>query len=118
MQVNTENRWGTVSRGFHWLMVAIIVVQIPLGFFMVDAYETYKIDYADDTVFMRASMAHNTLGFLFLLLATGRLGWRLSHVVPDLPAALVTYQRYLAKLTHAFFYLLMFAFPLSRWAAL
>jgi len=118
MHANTEDRWGSISRGFHWLIVAIVIVQIPLGLFMVDAYETYKIDYADDTVFMRASMAHNTLGFLFLLLVAGRLSWRLMHVVPDLPASLATYQRYLAKITHAFFYLLMIIYPLSGWAAL
>jgi cytochrome b561 len=67
---------------------------------------------------MWASMAHNTLGFLFLLLVTARLSWRLTHVVPVLPTSLVTYQRYLARLTHVFFYLLMIIYPLSGWAAL
>ena len=82
MLANTNESWGVVSRSFHWLTFVLVLIQIPLGFYMVDAYEVYKIDYADDTVFMRASLAHNTLGFLFLLLVLARLSWRLKQRVP------------------------------------
>lgn len=118
MLANTNESWGVVSRSFHWLTFGLVLIQIPLGFYMVDAYEVYKIDYADDTVFMRASLAHNTLGFLFLLLVLARLGWRLKHSVPSMSVALSIYQRALARLTHGAFYLLMIVYPLSGWAAL
>ena len=118
MLANTNESWGVVSRSFHWLTFVLVLIQIPLGFYMVDAYEVYKIDYADDTVFMRASLAHNTLGFLFLLLVLARLSWRLKHSVPAMSVALSIYQRALARLTHWAFYLLMIVYPLSGWAAL
>jgi cytochrome b561 len=47
-----------------------------------------------------------------------RFGWRTGHPVPELPADLVTYQRYLARVTHVFLYLLLVIYPLSGWASL
>jgi len=115
---NTLKSWGALARGLHWVTVLLILVQIPLGFYMVDAYETYKVDWADDTVFMRASLWHNTLGFIVLLVVVVRLIWRATNVSPDLPSQLQTYQRWLARLTHGFLYLLLIIYPLSGWAAL
>ncbi len=118
MLANTPEAWGRIARLLHWSMFGLILVQVPLGFFLVDAYETYKIDYADDTVFMRASVAHNTLGFIFLILVSIRLSWRLSQATPNLPKTLAAYQRVLARMTHVFLYSLMIIYPLSGWAAL
>ena len=36
---NTPTRWGLVTRSLHWLIAAMILVQLPLGFLMVDAYD-------------------------------------------------------------------------------
>lgn len=115
---NNANSWGWLSRGLHWAVVLLIVVQIPVGFWLVEAYDAYKETYADDTMVMRLSMVHNTIGFLVLIIVAIRLPWRLANPTPALPAALVAYQRFLARLTHIFLYVLMIIYPLSGWSAL
>jgi cytochrome b561 len=110
--------WSRPARIFHWTTLALIAVQIPLGFWMVEVYEVYTETYADDTWVMRTSLVHHTIGFLVLAITFARFGWRLSHSVPDLPRSLVTYQRWLARLTHVTLYTLLFIYPLSGWASL
>lgn len=115
---NTIHSWGSVARTFHWTVVALVVVQIPLGFYMVEVYEEYTKTYGDDTMVMRTSMGHHTIGLLILSIALFRLAWRLSNKTPELPDNLKTYQRNLARVTHGLFYVIMIVYPLSGWAAL
>lgn len=117
---NQTDRWGSGARFFHWAIVLLVIVQIPVGFWMVDVYEHYTETYAEDRLplVLQTSMIHHTIGFLVLMLAIARLGWRLTNVTPGLPAGLETYQRILARTTHVFLYALMFAYPLTGWAAL
>lgn len=115
---NNSKSWGWLSRGLHWVVVLLIVVQIPVGFWLVDAYDVYKEAYDDDTMVMRLSMVHNTIGFLVLIIFSIRLPWRLANPTPELPPALVSYRRFLARLTHIFLYVLMIIYPLSGWSAL
>ena len=117
---NSGDRWGLVSRGFHWAVVVLVSIQIPLGFWMVEVYEVYTETYSEDRlpIVLLTSMVHHTIGFLILIFATFRLAWRVSNPTPDLPVNLAAYQRYLARATHAFLYMLMFAYPLAGWAAL
>jgi cytochrome b561 len=44
-----------------------------------------------------------------------RLGWRLLHTPPALPAAMPAWQRNIAGATHILLYLLMVAVPRSGW---
>ncbi len=117
---NTRDRWGLIARGFHWTVVTLAIIQIPLGFYMVEVYEFYTETYADDRLplVLLTSMVHHTIGLSVLIIATLRFGWRAANPAPDLPVNLATYQRYLARTTHVFLYLLMFVYPLTGWAAL
>jgi cytochrome b561 len=116
---NSATAWGAVSRNLHWLVVAMIAVQVPLGFYMNDVYKeliaTKSTDYSH---LLLVSRLHHTNGFLILILATLRLTWRVTNPTPGMPAGLATYQRFLARLTHVFLYALLFAFPLSGWATI
>lgn len=116
---NTRDHWGSVARNFHWLIAAMIAVQVPLGFWMNSVYnELIATQSRDFSLLLLISRWHHTNGFLILILATLRLGWRGLNPTPGLPGALATYQRVLARLTHVFLYVLLFAFPLSGWATL
>jgi cytochrome b561 len=115
---NTLDSWGLPARTLHWLIAAIVLVQVPLGFWMVEVYDEYSQTFADDTLLMQTSNAHHTLGFMVLIIAAFRLAWRFSNPTPDLPASLLTYQRYLARSTQALLYFALFVYPLSGWAVL
>ena len=116
---NTADRWGAVSRNLHWIMAAMVAVQVPLGFWMNNVYdELVAANSMDFSRLLMISRLHHTLGFLILILATLRLTWRVTNPTPGLPASLAAYQRLVARLTHAFLYVLLLAFPLSGWAAL
>ena len=41
--------WSRPARLMHWLTVVLVVIQIPLGFVMVEVYEAYTETYADDS---------------------------------------------------------------------
>ena len=116
---NTPTSWGFVSRNLHWLIAAMLAVQVPLGFWMNAVYDelvaTKSFDFSQ---LLLISRVHHTNGFLILILATLRLTWRASNPTPALPPGLAAYQRVLARLTHVFLYALLFAFPLSGWATL
>jgi cytochrome b561 len=119
MQNNSSSAgWNQLSRVFHWGTLALIIMQIPLGFWMVEVYEVYAETYADDTWVMRTSLAHHTLGFMILAITVCRLSWRLRNPVPALPGSLERYQRWLARVTHLCLYGLLIIYPLSGWASL
>ena len=116
---NAPDRWGSAARFFHWAIVVLVLIQIPLGFWMVEVYEHYTETYGDDRLplVLQTSMAHHTIGFTVMILAALRLSWRLQNVTPELPA-LAMYQRWLARVTHVVLYLMMFLYPFTGWAAL
>lgn len=97
----------------------MIAVQVPLGFYMNEVYKELIATRSNDySLLLQVSQLHHTNGFLILILTTLRLGWRLGNPTPEIPRSLAAYQRYLARLTHLFLYVLLFAFPLSGWATL
>ncbi|MBL8199268.1 MAG: cytochrome b [Chromatiales bacterium] len=115
---NTRDHWGLVTRGLHWLMAAMVLVQVPLGFLMVEAYDAWLAGPGDTARVMQLSRAHNTNGFLLLILVLLRLCWRFGNPSPDLPGALQAWQRFVARATHLALYVLLLVFPFSGWAAL
>jgi cytochrome b561 len=118
MPGKSETQWTTFAKSLHWLIAAMILVQVPLGFWMSDVYALSFADPSVRPLLLKLAMAHNTIGFLVLILAAIRLGWRFSQPTPNLPEGLAAFQRWTARATHTFLYVLLFAFPLSGWAAL
>ncbi len=120
---NSSTSWGWLSKSYHWVIALLILVIVPVGFVMTATYQ-FKIDPANvvgarmETIHVWLSRIHQTAGLVVLMLVTLRLGWRLSSPGPGVPATLAAYQRVLAKLNHAFLYALLFAIPLSGWAAM
>lgn len=117
MQENTKTTWGSRAKALHWLIVLMILVEVPVG--MVMTY-TYGASFKDEnmlTLHNFMGQIHMTNGFFILLLVIYRLSWRFRHPAPDLPRSLQTYQRWLARLTHGVLYTLLVLMPLSGWAA-
>ena len=59
---------------------------------------------------------HKSFGLSILALALFRLGWRLTHKAPPLPAAMPGWQKFAARAVHWIFYALMILTPLAGWA--
>jgi cytochrome b561 len=103
---NTTSRWGAVAQFLHWLIVALIIVQVTLALWADELHGMRKL----------AMLArHKSFGITILGLATLRLLWRWMNPKPPLPATLKPYERRLAHLSHTLLYVLLFALPLSGW---
>lgn len=104
---NTTQRWGVIAQTFHWVIVALLIVQVTLA------------EMADDlpagvrklTLLAR----HKSVGITILGLVILRLVWRAVNEHPPLPGNLKPYELKLARLTHLALYVLLFAMPLSGW---
>ncbi|HEX4648393.1 MAG TPA: cytochrome b [Steroidobacteraceae bacterium] len=104
---NTTERWGWVSQLFHWLIVALIIVQVTLA----EMADELPIGVKKVALLAR----HKSFGLTILALALLRLAWRQLHPTPLLPLTLKSYERALAHFTHFMLYALLIAMPLSGW---
>ncbi len=115
MLADTKTSWGQVSKSIHWLFVVLVAAEIYLGFWLAEEAPQAQLT-GDDTLLLWLEIIHHTTGFILLIFAVFRLSWRLSNTTPDMPRAVVVYQKILAKAIHVTLYILMFVFPLSGWA--
>lgn len=106
---NSTSGYGLVAIAFHWSMAAMILGMIALGVYM---HELPKTDVATFELYQ----LHKSVGFVILLLAILRLGWRAFNPSPALPENLKAWEKALARLGHAGLYAIMFALPLTGWA--
>ena len=104
---NTRTRWGALSQFLHWLMAALIGVQIGLGL----AGANLPLGMSKLATLAR----HKSLGLTILALALIRLTWRALNPTPALPGALKAYERRLALATHVALYTLLIALPVTGW---
>lgn len=87
----------------HWSIAALLVVMFVMGWYMADLPKG-----SERSEFFAL---HKSLGITVFLLAILRLGWRLAHRPPALPAALPPWQHRLAHTTHWMFYGLLLVHP-------
>lgn len=103
----TPARYTGTAIALHWLIALALLAIFGLGVYMQDLpLSPAKLKFYS---------WHKWAGVTVFLLVAVRLGWRLTHAVPALPAAIPAPQRLLAGAIHGLLYLLMFAIPLSGW---
>src|SRR5262245_41999472 len=102
---NTLTGWGTISKTFHWVIVALIIVQYTLA--------EIEHDMPLGLEKFRTLALHKSIGITILGLAVLRLLWRWMNPVPELPNTLKPYERFLAHATHFLLYVLLFAQPIT-----
>ena len=95
------------AKVLHWLLALLLFALLGLGFYMRD------LPLSPDKLQLYAW--HKWAGVGAFLLALLRLGWRLTHRPPALPASLSAVQRLAAHAGHLGLYVLMLAIPLSGW---
>ena len=103
---NTAAQWGSLSKTFHWLIVALLIIQGILGLVMGDFPRETR---------MALTALHKSIGITILFLAVARLAWVLYNGRPG-PAPGVTPVQYrLSLLVEGSMYLLLFALLITGW---
>ncbi|WP_161993749.1 cytochrome b [Muricoccus nepalensis] len=104
-----DQPYDGVSRTFHWLVVALVLMQITLALVLPSLLPKS----AEDSI----TAWHLGTGSTILLVMLLRLGWRLAHPMPPAPSDLSAGLRILARTTHWAFYLVLIVLPLLGWMA-
>ncbi|MEI6201936.1 MAG: cytochrome b [Enhydrobacter sp.] len=97
--------YGTPAKVMHWLVVALLVVQFPIGWFMPDVHAGPP---------GTAMMLHISFGMTVLVVIVARLIWRIIHpVAPE--SSLPAWQRVSSEAVHWLLYAGVLAATLSGW---
>ncbi|MGY2733428.1 cytochrome b [Sphingomonas sp. UYP23] len=100
------DRYSRGAIGFHWIIAALVGINLAIGLL-----HERLLDGAAGVIPL-----HQSIGLCVLVLTLARIGWRLTHRPPRLPASLPSWERAAARASHAAFYALLLALPLSGWA--
>jgi cytochrome b561 len=104
--METRPQYGTPAKAFHWLIVALMLVQYPIGWLMPDIHRGQQPG---------AGMTfHVSFGIVMLVLIVLRLAWRLTHpVAPE--SSLPPWQRLSSEVVHWLLYALVLATTVTGW---
>ncbi|CAA7627392.1 cytochrome b [Magnetospirillum sp. SS-4] len=106
--MSATKRYDTVAIALHWAMAAAILGLLAMGFVMTAQKPGSPLQF-------QLYQMHKSFGALVLVLTAVRLGWRLGHRPPPLPAHMAGWERRAAHAGHHLLYLLMLALPLAGW---
>ncbi len=105
-----SSRYSRVAIALHWVIAILIIGQLAGGLIMV------RIPNEAAALKFQIYQLHKSFGVTILFLSIVRLGWRLTHKPPPLPATMAAWEKAAARATHAAFYLLLIVIPLFGWA--
>ena len=101
-----RSSYSRTAIALHWVLALLILATIPLGLYGASS---------ESAGAQSATNTHKSIGILILALTLVRLGWRLTHTPPALPAQMAPILRLLARVSHTLFYVLLLILPLSGW---
>ncbi|HTO49872.1 MAG TPA: cytochrome b [Burkholderiales bacterium] len=102
--------YSRTARFFHWLIVALIAVQVPIGLSMVYRGNVLNVWDAVTGVLYNS---HKLIGVTILLAVLCRLGYRLVHGAPADEPTIEPWQRIASSLNHWGMYVLLICVPVA-----
>jgi len=105
---NSATRFGLVAISLHWLIALLFFAMIALGLTMTELALTHPLKFP-------LYQIHKSIGVTIFVLVALRLFWRLSGMVPPLPATLTEFERLGARLAQWGLYAVLIAMPLTGW---
>ena len=103
--LNNKSKYGLLSKLFHWLTAAGLIVQIPLGFYLVDLdFDQSRVDIEN---------YHILFGLIIFYVALIRLIFKVLTPIPDFKGSAFLGQKFIAKLNHFFLYLTLLTITTS-----
>jgi len=117
---NTDARYGSIAKTFHWLTALLILVIIPLG--IVAENMAYAINAAegapDQALINRTTLLfsiHKTLGVTVFFIALARIIWAIVQPHPGLLNGDNRLEAFAASTVHWLLYGSLVMVPLSGW---
>jgi cytochrome b561 len=102
--------YSRTARLLHWLTVALLAVQVPIGFYMAYRGGTLNIwDKVTGTLYS----SHKLIGVVILFLVLARLVYRLTRGAPPSEPTLTPWQRVASRVNHWGMYALLIAVPVA-----
>jgi len=108
---NTKNRYGIITKSFHWTVAFLIFLQFALGMMMgslPDDGDGKILGFGRPEIFEM----HQSYGALLLLVVIGRIAWRWFSELPDWAESLTKGDKTFAHYAERTLYWLMFLTPL------
>lgn len=103
--INTLSEYGLISKLFHWLTAIIVLIQIPLGFYLVD------LDFGPERITFEN--LHIILGLTVFYLTIVRLLNNILNPTPKLKTNSFAGQKFIAKLNHLLLYISVLTITIS-----
>jgi cytochrome b561 len=100
-------RYTRTAIALHWLIALMLFGLFGLGLYMAELPLS--------PTKLKLYSYHKWAGVTVFLLVLVRLGWRVTHVPPPLPAGMPAWQLKAAAAGHHLLYVLMLIVPLSGW---
>ena len=103
--LNNKTKYGLLSKLFHWLTAAGLIVQIPLGFYLVDLdFDQTRVDIEN---------YHILFGLIIFYVTLIRLIFKVLTPIPDFKGSAFPGQKFIAKLNHILLYLTLLTVTVS-----
>jgi cytochrome b561 len=103
--LNNKVKYGLLSKLFHWLTAAGLIVQIPLGFYLVDLdFDETRVDIEN---------YHILFGLIIFYITLIRLIFKLLTPIPDFKGSAFLGQKFIARLNHLLLYLTLLTVTFS-----
>ena len=102
---NTLTEYGAISRIFHWLSATVLIIQIPLGMYLVD------MDFSEKR--LTIENIHVAVGISIFYLTVLRLIYKAFNPTPKLNNSIFPGQKIIAKLNHIFLYISILTITIS-----
>ena len=103
--INTSTDYGLISKSFHWLSAAVLIIQIPLGMYLVD------MDFSEKR--LTIENIHVAVGISIFYLTILRLIYKTFNPTPNLNNSIFPGQKIIAKLNHVFLYISILMITIS-----
>jgi len=102
---NTLTEYGLISKLLHWLSAILLLVQIPLGFYLVNLdFGTERLNFEN---------IHVVIGLSIFYLVILRLLIKIINPTPKLDPSIFKGQKFLAKLNHILLYVTILSITIS-----
>ena len=102
---NSLTEYGLISKVLHWLSAILLLVQIPLGFYLVD------LDFGEER--LNIENIHVILGLTIFYIVILRIVNKILNPTPKINPSIFKGQVFLAKLNHALLYLAILSISIS-----